>query len=194
MYCTQCGKPHPSEAPCPATVRSRPSYPEPDSGPLPAVREETRLIRLPKAKTGRRLAGSGFEFLVYAIGATMIIPLSVLLLDIAITVPLFLMIALRDTHGGRFSLEKRLGRMRVVKYGTGLPIENRDALKRNGYYLVLIGATVLPFLPIDAFSSGLFHLAVVVDALMISLREDGRRMGDLLAGTQVVQEARRAAA
>jgi uncharacterized RDD family membrane protein YckC len=49
---------------------------------------------------------------------------------------------------------------------------------------------LFPILPLDLLAASLFKMLLALDLLMILFRKDGRRLGDLLAGTQVVAEAR----
>lgn len=181
-FCPTCRHPLDRHRRCP-NVESHPSEAH-------LVNSQTGLI-LPKAKPTRRLFGAGIEYSIYAIAQVIIIGLSLAtfgVMDALIAAPLILMIAIRDSQSGRFSIEKRLGKMRVVSFGTGQPIDNIQALKRNSYYLLPPILMLLPVLPLDAFLVSTFQLLVALDVWMICFRKDGRRLGDLLAGTQVVPE------
>jgi len=145
---------------------------------------------LPKAGTAQRLGGASLEWFIYQFGCGLIAVLSAStfgLADAIIAIPLALLIAIRDAHSGLFSIEKRLGRMRVVKFDSGEPISNVDAFKRNSYLLLMPIGMALPIIALDALLLTLFEFMVLVDVLMIVFRSDGRRLGDLLAGTQVVR-------
>lgn len=152
------------------------------------VRPGGRAIDLPRASPTRRLAGSGVEYFAYLAGITAMAVVSALtlgLLDILLVPFLALFIAVRDVRAGRYSLAKRIGNMRVVQVGTGLPASDRQALVRNSYYIVLALLMMMPIF-LDTFAATLFWGCVVVDTLMVVGSSHGRRMGDRLAGTQVV--------
>jgi uncharacterized RDD family membrane protein YckC len=143
-------------------------------------------IDLPKATTYRRLLGSGVEFGAYVAGAWLTTVLDFLSSGLMglLCLVLFGLIVLRDCNAGLFSIEKRIGSMRVVHWQTGLPASNGQALLRNSYYLGLLLIAVLPF--VDLATSSMFTLFVMVDVVMIVANPKGRRLGDFLAGTQVV--------
>jgi uncharacterized RDD family membrane protein YckC len=148
------------------------------------------LVRLPKASTSRRLLGAGTEYLFYSVAQGIAVAISLAtfgVMDFAVALPLALGIALRDSHSGLFSLEKRIGQMRVVDFKSGRPISNSQAFKRNVYYLIPPLTMIFPLVGLEALLFSLFEVCVLADVLMIVFRQDGRRIGDLLAGTQVVQ-------
>lgn len=64
-----------------------------------------------------------------------------------------------------------------------------QALLRNGYFILLLLLMVLP--GGEFFGALFFPLLILMDVLMIIASPDGRRLGDLLAGTQVVPVVRR---
>lgn len=157
-----------------------------------APRAPVEIGPLPRANAVRRLAGSGVEYVAYSLIVKLMLTLSAISLGTldALIVPfLVLMIALRDVRSGLFSVGKRVARMRVVQIGSGLPATNRQALVRNGYYVALVILMALPVLPADVGLATLFYTLVVVDVLMIVATRSGRRIGDLLARTQVVSQA-----
>jgi uncharacterized RDD family membrane protein YckC len=110
--------------------------------------------------------------------------------DVLLVPPLVLMIGLRDVHAGLFSIGKRISRMRVVEYGTGKPATNSQALLRNSYYMALTFLMIPPIILVDLGTTTFFMLLIVIDVILISFGKDGRRIGDWLARTQVVQEAK----
>jgi uncharacterized RDD family membrane protein YckC len=145
---------------------------------------------LPKASTSKRLLGAGAEYLFYSVAQGIAVAISAATLgvfDFVVALPLVIGIAVRDSHSGLFSLEKRIGGMRVVDAKSGQPISNGQALQRNSYYLVPPLIMILPLMGLESLLFSLFEVCVLVDVLMIVFRKDGRRIGDLLAGTQVVQ-------
>ncbi len=145
---------------------------------------------LPKASSTRsRLIGSGIEFLVYQVimaGFMVIYSGRAGAREILIAAILFGMLGFRDINSGALSVGKRIYRVRVVDRRTAMPLSNRQALLRNIYYLTLVVFLPLPLLNVLCFS--IFALLIFIDLLMILASPEGRRLGDLLAGTQVVQE------
>lgn len=159
----------------------------------PRVSRSPVLMKYAKPSTLRRLLGAGLEFALYDATAVVVVLVSLMTLgaaDFVAALVMIVFISIRDSNSGLFSLEKRLGRMRVIKKRTGRPISNLDAWKRNCYYLLWPALALLPFLPLDAFAMSMFQIFLLVDLAMILFREDGRRLGDFLAGTQVVIERR----
>jgi len=203
-FCDVCGSPVPASGQCPkgphesATVDRNPHLDLTDTPPqelIPAAPHQALspyggVGPLPKASTTRRLLGSGIEYLSYIIGIWIITILDVFSAGILGLFSFFLvvLIVLRDFNGGTFSIAKRVSQMRVVDLRTGRAASNGQALLRNGYYLalLLIGA-LLPW--IDIISSFFFTMFIILDVLMIMANRRGRRLGDFLAGTQVVGEA-----
>ena len=92
--------------------------------------------------------------------------------------------AVKDTDGGRRSLGKRIGGMRVVDAATGKAASTGQALTRNSYFVVACLIAVIP--GIEVIGWALFALAVAVDSALILQDGGGRRLGDRLAGTQVL--------
>lgn len=140
----------------------------------------------PKAETSRRLLGSGIEFIVYVACGWVILFLDLLTAGLLglLSLALVVLVVLRDFNAGAFSIGKRVSRMRVVDWRTGGPASNVQALIRNGYYLGLLTLMVLPWvdMPVMFF----FKLFIALDILMILSSPKGRRLGDILAGTQVI--------
>lgn len=183
-FCTQCGTRLEPGGHCPN--RANPDHvavsPRPDGA-----------LELPKAITSKRLMGAGVEYVFYSLlgGIAVTIAVSTFgVMDFVVALPMALGIAVRDSHSGLFSLEKRLGHMRVVDRKTGRPITNGQAFKRNSYYLIPPLTMILPLAALEPLLFSIFEMFILVDVAMIVFRQDGRRLGDLLAGTQVVQEAR----
>ncbi len=83
------------------------------------------------------------------------------------------------------SLGKRLLGLRVVRISPeasrhGMPCNVGRSVLRNGGY-ILAGLCTL-----SAFLAPLGALYPVVEGIVVLCRKDGRRLGDLLAGTQVI--------
>lgn len=185
--CRICGNVLRSDGQCPqcATVRAGGALAlDSGVGALPLSRQ---IGPLPKAAVQRRLLGSGIEFAAYAFYACVILPLD-LLSGVAGILFLFLvlLIIMRDFNAGAYSIAKRVGHMRVVDVKAGKSASNSQALIRNSYYLVLSIAAIFAWIgaiPILFF----FMTFILLDVMMILANPRGRRLGDLLAGTQVVE-------
>ena len=152
----------------------------------------TTALVLPRAPGSSRLMGAGLEFFLYELLVGAICVVSFVtggVGDFVFGVGLLLLIGIRDSNAGRFSLEKRMAGLRVVKTGSGRAISNVEGLKRNAYYLLLPLASIFAFIGIDQVLMAIFQVFVVLDVMMIMTRRDGRRLGDLMAGTQVVPAA-----
>lgn len=186
-FCKDCGEPL---SRCLCNVAEKTS-PDVDMVPLkasPPVPRSQSIGPLPKPNTPRRLFGSGIEFVAYAICNSIISTLDLFsggLLGLWHAI-LIALIVLRDFNGGAFNIAKRVSSMRVVDLNTGRAASNFQALVRNGYYLLLLGVSlVLPL--VDLFTFALFLMFIFLDAMMILVSRYGRRLGDLMAGTQVVE-------
>lgn len=146
------------------------------------------VVDLPPAGVVNRLGGSGIEFAAYGLIAFVLLIVSLPTggaADFLITPFLLLMVAVRDTNCGALSLAKRIGMMRVVKRPSGLPISNYEALLRNVYYLVVVATFAVPFF--NALPMTLLLLLIATDVLLVFFGEKRLRIGDWLAGTQVVE-------
>jgi len=93
--------------------------------------------------------------------------------------------ALRDLRGGRYRLRSRSHGALVVDVVTGQPASETQALRRNLPLVVAWSLAVLPD-PFGLLGWMAVGFLVAVDAMLVLVRRDGRRLGDLLAGTQVV--------
>jgi uncharacterized RDD family membrane protein YckC len=147
-----------------------------------------RIGPLPKPSTPRRLLGSGIEYVAYVFFTWIVTFLDSFTAGIAGLLALIVagLVMLRDCNAGALSIAKRVSQMRVVDRRTGQPASNLQGLVRNGYYFgILVIAAFVPWF--DWISSGLFMVFIAVDIAMIVANPRGRRLGDLLAGTQVVE-------
>lgn len=190
-FCVECGTPHDDQRTCP-NCGHVPRKAGSTSGPL-APSTEQGIGPLPKASTAKRLLGSGAEYGIYVTVLGILAVISTItagIFDMLLVPILLLMIGFRDVNAGLFSIAKRIGRMRVVEYGTGKPATNGQALLRNSYYMALTFLMIFPIILTDIAATMFFMLLVVIDVILISLSKEGRRIGDWLAETQVVQEAR----
>lgn len=148
-------------------------------------------LDLPKASTSRRLLGSGIEYLIYTTTIGLASALGIFTGGILgfLWVPFMLVVVgIRDLNAGAFSLGKKIGHMRVLDLKTAQPASNYQALLRNSYYLTLIFLMIVPYLKF-AFE-GIFLTLIIIDTLIVISSPTGRRIGDYMAGTQVVPVAR----
>ncbi len=138
----------------------------------------------------RRLLGSGIEYFTYSTAITVFSLIGILtggLLGLLWVPLLLIMIGMRDLNAGAFSLGKRVGGLRVVDLRSAQPPSNPQALLRNSYYLALVFLMLIPVVKYPI--AGLFFTVLVLDTLMVIASPTGRRIGDHLAGTQVVSVA-----
>jgi uncharacterized RDD family membrane protein YckC len=150
--------------------------------------KENREGSFPKASTQRRLLGSGVEYFAYVILAAIIYFLGALTGGTLgfLYLLLICLIVIRDFNAGSYSIAKRISQMRVVEASTGKAPSNAKALFRNSYYLALPLIAMFPYFggPIALF---FFMMFASIDIMMILASPRGRRLGDFLAGTQVVE-------
>jgi len=201
-YCPHCGHHLETDGACPRCSEQRletdTQIPGPELGVSAvgtlAVRRKPgerpgSMFVLPKASLVRRLLGSGIEYFVYCMAIFLFSVIGLFAsggLFGILWVPLMLaMVGLRDLNAGTFSLGKRVGNMRVVDRRTALPASNSQALLRNSYYLVLVTLMLVPI--VKFVFEGFFFVLMITDAMMVIASPTGRRLGDHLAGTQVVQ-------
>lgn len=159
-------------------------------------------LPLPKPDIKRRLMGSGAEFLGLAaidlvflllgwglglFGGIAAVFTSTLAGWIIGFIPGFLLLVymiVRDMGGGKYSFGKRWKKMQVVDIKELKPASNGQAALRNSYYIVaLLGVFLDPFF---VFGWGLVAAMMMVDLILIWRSDRGRRLGDYLAGTQVI--------
>lgn len=144
---------------------------------------------LPKVSLPRRALGSGLEFVVYLQVVDAIRTRELLTNGLVGCVgPLlfFVFVGLRDVNAGAFSLGKRLARLRVVDRRTGLVPSNLQAVLRNVYYLLLLLTMSVPGAT-GCASSAILYPSILIDLAVLAKSPGGMRLGDHLAGTQVVQ-------
>ncbi len=155
-------------------------------------RERSGPPALPRVEIKRRLKGSGVEF-----GALMAIDLLGLLVGVFLGfgigglitgfvtgVVMLVYMTVRDLNGGRYSFGKRWVKMKVVDVKELKPASNTQAVMRNITYIVaLLGVFVDP---IYVIGWGIVLGLILVDLFLIWRSPQGRRLGDLIAGTQVV--------
>jgi uncharacterized RDD family membrane protein YckC len=186
-FCRICGNGIKPNGQCPqcTTVRAGGALPlDSGAGALPPWRE---IGPLPKAAMHRRLLGSGIEFAAYALYACVIsIPAAFSGVAGIFFLFLIILIVLRDFNAGACSIAKRVGHMRVVNVKTGQSASNTQAFVRNSYYLALSFVAIFSWMGVFVVLF-FFWMFIALDIMMILANPRGRRLGDLLAGTQVVE-------
>jgi uncharacterized RDD family membrane protein YckC len=156
--------------------------------PVPYQQISKGMGPLPKASPPRRLLGSGVEYISYVAFATFLYIFDSFFGG-ALFFLFFILLALivmRDFNAGAFSIAKRISQMRVVNIKSGQQASNVQAILRNSYYLGLPLVAMVPLAggPVASF---FFMTFVAMDVMMILANPRGRRLGDFLAGTQVVE-------
>ncbi|MFT4627103.1 MAG: hypothetical protein ACI8PZ_005784 [Myxococcota bacterium] len=155
------------------------------------------VVQLPDTTIGRRLGASGLEYVAFLvaeiltgslIGALSVVPVVGTLVGVVIGGVFSLLGAIywtvKDTAGGRRSLGKRVGGMRVVDAATGKDASVAQAITRNSYFILACLIAIIP--GVEVIGWALFAIAMAVDSALILGDGGGRRMGDRLAGTQVL--------
>ena len=160
----------------------------PEEGCSMVPSKSVTALELPKADLARRLGGSALEFLTFfvlVIIGILLSPFTAFISGILSSLFAATYMAIKDMGGGRFSIGKRIARVRLVDVRTGELATTGQALLRNSYYIAGWIMAVLPD-PFGLLGVGLVSLCIVADLLMIVASPNGRRIGDLLAKTQAV--------
>lgn len=160
------------------------------------------LIKPVRVDFGRRLVAALIDvFAAYLLGVVVsFIPFVNIFLHLQLTMVIFLIV--RDFFFGGRGIGKNLMGLQVVDVMTGEPASFMQSIKRN---VVIFGPTLVLYLVISVTKvapvpwlsdfvrnaielAGTIYTAVVVpyEAYRTYARGDGRRLGDLLAGTAVV--------
>lgn len=95
--------------------------------------------------------------------------------------------AARDLDGGRYRIVARPAGSRVVDVETGQDATGAQAFRRNLPLVLAWSLAVLPD-PVGLLGWMAVGFLLAVDAALVWTRPDRRRLGDLWAGTVVVQE------
>lgn len=135
-----------------------------------------------RADPNRRLLASGPEFLILMgleVFGAFLVPVGAVL-----SLLLAAYMAVRDLGGGRFSLGKRLAGVRVVDAATGSTPTAQQAVLRNAPYVVGWLMAVLPGFEVVGWA--VLLLGAAVDLGLVLRDPLGRRLGDRLANTKVV--------
>lgn len=185
-FCTECGGGLINGA-CPGGHLQPRQAVISSSQAIAGVSAALTIGTLPKAPIMARLFGAGIEFTAFVVLQVLgVVTGGIAGLATGPMVVAFLF--LRDVNGGMLSVGKRVGGLRVVDLKTGRPASTRQGVLRNSYYLALAVLVVLP--GVNVATSGLFTTLGLLDFLMVLASPQGRRLGDQIAGTQVVVERR----
>lgn len=165
--------------------------------------DQETLIKPVRVDFGRRLVAALIDvFAAYLLGVVVsFIPFVNIFLHLQLTMVVFLIV--RDYFFGGRGIGKNLMGLQVVDVMTGEPATFMQSVKRN---LVIFGPTLVLYLAISITKvapvpwlsefvrnaielAGTIYTAVVVpyEAYRTYARADGLRLGDLLAGTAVVE-------
>lgn len=163
--------PHRASALASAYPPARSTLPAP---PLPSA--------VGRATPARRLLASGPEFLILLgleIISAIVVPVGVVISSL-----IAIYATIRDIGGGRFHVGKRLACVRVVDAETGLVPTHGQAILRNAPYILGWLIALIPGLEFVGW--GLLLLSALVDLGLVLADPLGRRLGDRLARTKVI--------
>lgn len=181
-FCMSCGEPL-TRCLCRAEECS------PGVGMLPMPSPPSDIDPLPKPNNPRRFI-PGAELVAYIIIAGILTTFDLFSFGGGMFglggLLLVTLLVLRDFNGGTFSISRRVSGTQIVDQRTGRRASNIQTVLRNVYYIAPLAiALVLPMAAFLAlFAAALF---LVIDLVMILVSRHGRRLGDFLAGTQVVE-------
>jgi len=180
-FCTECGSPLMDDGGC--TNKDCSNY-------LKAGEAHLKPTTLPKAPLGRRIGGVLLErFIMWSIEGvgTLLSPFTFFVTGILSSITNAVYVSCRDLGAGKYSIEKKVGSLMVVDAKTGQPAKTWQAFARNSYYSLGWLLNIIPMTLGIGLGAACFMLFLyVVDFLTIIVSPTGRRVGDYLAGTQVV--------
>jgi uncharacterized RDD family membrane protein YckC len=177
-YCGACGLPTTLEGACPDN-QCQSSL---------VVFSQQSLTPYKKAQLYRRALAVVIDFAPIFILNLLGLILSPFTLGIsAIVTGLFSMFYLttKDLRAGRYSPGKRVFAL-TIKDKYGHPASNKQAITRNLPYLFAWLITVFP--AIGLFGYVLVFFLGLADCFLVLMDDEGKRLGDRLAATQVVEE------
>ncbi len=186
-----CTNPDCSEAAEAAAVFEEP--PAQSTGAVvPAASPDASLVVVPRPPLARRLGGSALE-LGTLIGVELV---GTLLMGFTFGVSGAISsllgaiyMGVKDLDGGRYSFGKRAVGTRVVDVKTLGRASTGKAILRNLPWVLAWLIAVIPVVG-DSIGLPLIGLMALLDVGLIAATPTGRRLGDFLAGTQVVPEER----
>jgi uncharacterized RDD family membrane protein YckC len=145
-------------------------------------------LNLAKAPVAGRLGGAGLEmftFFVLDIIGLLLSPFTAMVSGMLTGLAAALYMGIKDLNGGHYSIGKRIAGVHVVDAKTGQPASRGQAVLRNSPYIAGWLLAVMPD-PFGMVGWAVIFVALIVDTLMIVASPEGKRSGDLLAGTQIV--------
>ena len=160
----------------PKAAQSGPTLPHPRAGATP-----TRDARSPEL--GRRLGGGGLEFL--ALFAVEVLAAAIVPVGVLISLLGAVYFAVRDLDGGRYSVSRRLTRTHLVDAETGAAPPIERVILRNAPMALCFVLAIIPGVELLGWL-GMVGLSVL-DLLLVMADPRGRRLGDRLAKTVLVQ-------
>lgn len=147
-------------------------------------------IEKPRAELKKRIGGSGAELagmaLIEIVGLALA-PFTFMISGVLASGFNAAYMAAKDMDDGKLSVAKKIGGRKVVAVDTDLPISNKQAWIRNAPYIGAWAFAMLPD-PFGMLGLALVGLMAVVDIGLIWTDPRGRRLGDRLAGTQVIDD------
>lgn len=177
-FCPNCGKAESAassclQADCPLHRITLPS---------------TKTLALPKADLSRRFGGAALEvvtFFVLDIIGALLSPFTFFVSGAFTSLMVALYVVVKDFNGGSMSVGKRVASTRLVDVSSGAPASAKQALIRNSYIVVGWICAAIPD-PVGFVGWIIVAFSILVDVLMVFASPRGLRLGDRLAGTQVV--------
>ncbi len=198
--CPHCGVPFEVEdlctnPECPAAEAAAealapPKPARPAGVPTPARGAD--VVVAPRPPLARRLGGSALE------GVTLVVVEIIGVLAMSFTLGISgaltsllaaIYMGVKDLDGGRFSFGKRAVGTRVVDATTLQRASNAKCFLRNLPWVLFWALAIVPVIG-DFIGWSLLGLMAMIDVGLIIATPTGRRLGDFLAGTQVVPEER----
>lgn len=180
--CPRCGIDLDGAVDCPAGYPADCAMKAVPAGPVDAT-----LRAAPRDDRARRLAVEAGAFAALELLGLLLSPLTIGSAGVLTSLLGMLYAGARDVQGGRFRLVPRAPGTRVVDLETGAAPSDGQAILRN---LPLVLAWSLAALPDPLGLLGWLAVGFVLalDGALVVLRDDGRRLGDLWAGTAVVRD------
>ncbi len=152
----------------------------------------TDMVLVPRPPLPRRLGGSALELstlVVLEIIGTLLMGVTFGVSGAITSLLAALYMGVKDLGGGRYSFGKRAVGTRVVDATTLQRASAGKCFLRNLPWVLFWALAVVPVIG-DFVGWSLLGVMALLDVGLIVAPPTGRRLGDLLAGTQVVAEER----
>jgi uncharacterized RDD family membrane protein YckC len=159
---------------------------------VPSGSSDSSLLVVPRPPLVRRLGGSALEYvtlIVVEIIGTLLMGFTFGASGAISSLIGAIYMSVKDLDGGRFSFGKRAVGTRVVDVKTLQRVSAGKAFLRNLPWVLAWLIAVVPVIG-DSIGLPLIGLLALLDVGLIAMTPTGRRLGDFLAGTQVVPEER----